>query len=389
MSKWSSSIVGGLALAFAVAPGALGAQAPLLAVGRAVAPASPDSAAAPAEPDSVPARPASGEDKAPSAVEAGVGTVRFGGLIQAWYSAGTGDEVSTFLLRRAELKFSGDLVPGTGWTLMVDAAKVLKVKSRYAQVGDTRVVTEEEVSQSSHLLQDAYVTLRLGPVELDAGQFKLPLSHEGGPQSNGKLETVERALFIARGKYGSARDLGMMLTAQPTPRVDLHLGLFNGVGETQNGVDSDGRKVVAGRAALRTPVEGLQVGASGAWSGPESNEVERSDRVGAELLFRRGPLHLKGEVMRGEDGDVGRLGYYAHAGYRRGALEGVLRYDAWDGDLSRDAAGADVSERDYLAGLNYYLAGGSAKVQANLVHRSFGGGLPSRRLLLVNVQTGW
>jgi hypothetical protein len=322
-------------------------------------------------------------------MEVGAGKVKFSGLVQAWYMGGSSDVTSTFRVRRAEMKFAGEIGPSARWTVMFDPSKALRVSNSYATVDGTRVVTDGKVTQGSLLLQDAYVSVLLGGFTLDAGQFKLPLTLEGSSVSSARLETVERSLLINEGKYGNVRDLGAMLSGPLSSDISFQIGLFNGAGEGQNSVDANDQKVAAGRLELRTALEGLRLGTSGAWSGEESDENPRRDRLGADLSFSRGPVLLRSEVMRGWDGELERRGYYALAAYRHGRKELVGRYDTWDPNTGLETAAGNVTERSYTGGLGWLLGGSNTKVQANYTYRTFGDLLSARSLFLVNLQTSW
>ncbi|HEX6042799.1 porin, partial [Longimicrobium sp.] len=319
--------------------------------------------------DSVPAAAPAPARPAGAAIVVNTGTVRFSGVVQAWYTDGTDRGQRTFRLRRTELRFAGDIAPRARWVLMVDPSKSLRINSSYDTVGDSRVVTDSRVSQASLMLQDAYVSVDFAGFTLDAGQMKLPLSYEGGVQSSPKLPMMERSMFVADGRFGLVRDMGVLLSGRVTSGVSVSLGAFNGVGENQNTTDSNPQKVVVGRVALRTFIPGLQLGTSGAWSGAETDENPRRDRLGGELVYGRGPLQVQAELMRGWDGAIRRRGYYALAAYRVGTVEVATRYDDWDRDLDRESAAANVHERDYGLGLNYYLSGTAVRLQTNLVRR--------------------
>lgn len=93
--------------------------------------------------------------------------------------------------------------------------------------------------------------------------------------------------------------------------------------------------------------------------------------------------------MRGWDGNVGRLGYYGLGSYRVKELELTGRYDVWDRDLDRESSAADVLERDFTVGLNYYLTGNGVRAQANVTRRTFGGVLPAATVIQTGLQTAW
>jgi hypothetical protein len=325
-------------------------------------------------------------------VEAGAGRIKFNGLAQVWVASGNEGFHDTFRLRRAQLRFSGELNPKLKWTVMLDAAKALSTNDSFDDEG---ALSDVKIDQSSRLLQEAYLTLDYIPrVHLDAGQFKVPLSLELLQQASA-LDTVERALFISdrlRGGLGVARDIGLMMRGRLHSRVDYQMGLFNSSGEHQNETDRNDQKALIGRVVFRPPfIEGLQVGASGAWGGAERPDRVRRDRAGAEVLFDRNGFKFKSELMTITDGDTHRLGYYAHVGYRiTPRLEPVFRFDSFDPNTGRESNLTNVTERDYVAGLNYYINENKLKLQMNYLRKTFENGLlPSRNLVLVNLQTSW
>lgn len=320
---------------------------------------------------------------APAPVTDGTGAIKFNGLLQGWLASGDSGFQDTFRIRRAELKFSGDLGKNVAWVVMVDPSKSLGTTS----TGGTTTVT-----QASRPLQDAFLTVgRMSRLALTAGQFKVPLSREG-LESSAALDTVERALFLvdrARGgAYGDIRDIGVAVRRSAN-RYELTFGIFNGTGESQNETDRNERKALAGRFSTRVAgIEGLQLGTSAAWGG--QNGAASRDRAGIDALFVRGALKLKAEVMRGRDGAAERLGFYAHGGYRiNPRVELVARLDQWDPDTNSDATAATVRERDFLAGANISITE-SLRLQTNLVRKTFAGDVSAdRNLFLINMQTSW
>ncbi len=333
---------------------------------------------------------------ASNGVEAGYGKIKFNGLLQGWFSAGNGGSRDTFRIRRAELKFSGQITPKAKWTVMIDPAKALSVNNTHTTINGTRVVTDTNVNQASRVLQDAFITLDyIKNVSIDVGQYKIPLGLEG-LQSSATLETVERALFSSDrargGGLGDVRDLGVTIRGPLGKNFDYQLGLFNGTGENMNDLDKNDQKGVIGRLVVRPPfIKGLQIGGSGAWSNGRQPDRPRRDRLGAELLYRRDRFLAKSEVMTGEDGDLHRVGYYTLFGYRiTPKFEGVFRFDSWDPDTRLETNSANVTERDYVVGVNYYFTESKLKLQLNYLRKTFANGiLPSRNLVLVNLQTSW
>jgi phosphate-selective porin len=323
-------------------------------------------------------------------------TFKVSGLLQGWFAAGNNGFRDTFRVRRAELKFTGEITPELKWTVMIDPSKALSMNNTFTTINGTRVLADTSVNQASRILQDAFITYDYSKrIHVSVGQFKLPLSLEG-LQSSARLDTVERALFLSDrargGNYGDVRDVGAMVYGPLTSRVDYQLALFNGGGENQNDVDKNDRKSLSGRLVGRPSfVSGLQVGFSGVWSASNRANLDRRDRLGAEMIFIRGPLTLKSEFMTGADSALHRRGYYGHAGYHlTGKFEPVFRFDYWDPNTRLESDAASVTERDYIAGFNYYIRENRAKFQFNYVRKTFADSIqPARNLLMMNLQTSW
>jgi hypothetical protein len=331
----------------------------------------------------------------PQDVQAGFGKIKFNGLLQAWFATGNGGFNDTFRVRRAELKFTGEITPQVKWTVMLDPAKALSLNNTFTTTGGTSVVKENNVNQASRILQDAFITLSyFRRVNINVGQFKLPLSLEG-LQSSAGLDT-ERALFASDrergGNYGDVRDVGVMLYGPLTSRIDYQVGLFNGSGENQNDVDKSDQKAVAGRLVARPSFfKGLQLGGSGVWGNGQRSDRPRRDRLGAEFLYQRGLLTLKSEFMTGKDGLLQRRGFYGHFAYHfTPKWEGIFRFDSWDPDIRRQTNAADVIERDYVAGFNYFITESHVKFQFNYLRKTFANGIVApRNLAVLKLQTWW
>ena len=333
-------------------------------------------------------------DKPVIPVESGFGKIKFDGLIQGWFQAGDRGFNDSFRMRRAELKFTGDLLPKVKWTIMLDLAKALSVNNTTTTINNTPVIRDTSINQASRILQDAFITLGyFKRANIQVGQFKVPLSQEA-LQSSSALDTVDRALFLSDrsrgGGLGDTRDLGIMAFGPISDQFDYQFGIFNGVGESQNDVDRNDQKAFIGRIVFKPEfAKGLQIGTSGALG--NGTGIQRRDRLGAELVYDRRPFRFKSEFMSGVDGDTHRRGFYAHAGYRfLPKFEGIFRFDMFDPDIRRETSSATVTERDYIAGLNYYIRENNFKLQINYLRKTFTGQItPSRNQLLINLQTSW
>ncbi len=327
---------------------------------------------------------------------AGLQNLKFSGLMQAWYLASNASVADTFRLRRTELKLTGDVTPKAKFVVMIDPAKALAVNTTYTTLEGDRVVVDASLNQAGRLLQDAFVSLTyLRGVEVQVGQFKVPLSFEG-LASSAALGTVERALFASDrtrgGSYADVRDVGVMARGTVTAAgIDYQIGAFNGLGQNQNDLDKDNGKALVGRLVWRPSfLAGVQIGMAGAADKDRPSGIERR-RLGLEWQWTRGPWTWRTELMSGRDGAVNRRGYYVHVGCRvLPSVEVVSRVDTWDPDTHHDTGSTSATERDYIAGVNYQMAGHNVKLQLEYLRKTFARGVVApRHVLLSNMQLSW
>lgn len=287
----------------------------------------------------------------------------------------------TFLLRRAEIRLSAVISPRVTGYISVDPAKQLNMSGG-------------GVTPASNVLQEVVVSYQVTPKTfLDVGQFKIPIGYEGDLVSSAALPNIERALFYqARdpqgGGQGDIRDTGIRLRTSTGP-FDLHLGVFNGLGERQNTTSASDEKALVARALYNVhAIEGLRVGVSG---GHASSATQPSRTLAnAFAVYKHGRATLQTEYSAGRHRFAPR-GWYAHAGWAvTPKIETTARYDTFDYDCH---GAADTTVRDAILGVNYLVRGNNAKIQANLIHRDGGAslagiaGLPSSAAQFANSGT--
>ncbi len=348
----------------------------------------PTSASAPAQ--------GSPSAQVPKSLESGFGSLKFDGLLQTWYANGSQHGDNTLRIRRAELKISGKVAPRVSWAVMIDPAKALSLRQSLTSVGGQQVVIDENVNQSSRMLQDALVTIGFDHgYSIDVGQYKLPFAYEG-PNPTSQVLTVERPMFASDrargGGLGDVRDIGVTMRGALWNNSKLAIGLFDGTGEAMNTTDANDQKVfVANLAAPISIVSGLTIGMSGVYGGSPNSEHARRDRIAALAEFLRPSFTARAEYVRGVDGDVHREGYYELMAYKLSkSFELVQRIDFFDPDVRRVGSAQDEGATEVLAGLNYYIAGHNAKLQLNAVNRSWRHHrFSDTRQLLLNLQTAW
>ena len=350
--------------------------------------------------------------------------LRISGLLQfrgdAFFSQGdiplaNQRSVDTFRIRRGEIRVTAPTItPRISGTVMFDLARGISSNAGATAAAASFGANPFQELQLSYLLKKAKVG-STDNIFLDAGQFKIPLGYEGDLVSSGALQTIERALiFTARdpfgGGYGDVRDTGVQLRGTLGGQLDYRLAAFNGLGERQNQLAASDTKAIVARLAYRpTSVPGLIVGISGAKGNTRTSTgfasgnftAPRADRDAFNVFanYKKDKITLQGEYLTADTtGFTAALapptaaaitdieGYYASVGYMfTPKLEGVLRYDYLD--VKNRTTGlfpANSDVRDIVLGLNYYIKGNNAKIQANLIRRNGAEGLVSTSAITNN-----
>jgi len=314
--------------------------------------------------------------------------------------SGPGTRVAdTFQLRRAEFRITANVTPRISGSIQLDPAKTINANALTVPAGGGTVTPT--INQSGNVLQEMVVSGLIhqsakNPLYVDIGQYKLPIGYEGDLVSSASLQNVDRALFFqARdpfgGGTGDVRDTGARLRGS-AGEFDYQLGIFNGFGERQNALSNSDNKAVIGRLVYKpSGVSGLQLGISGGKGNlrntPAAGSRAERDALNFFSAYKHKKLTLQAEYMKGSNQVIalspglGRnmRGYYAHVGYMlTPKLEATFRYDYVDfakNFLPAPGASSDTNVRDLIFGLNYYIKGHNAKIQANIVRRSGGAGL--------------
>ena len=302
-------------------------------------------------------------------------TIDVHGFVQVYYRTGDPTIKDGYRLRKADLKFSGDVSPHVRWRIGFDGAKALTLSRPETASGDSAAPSAESVDQRTRMLQDAALTVLVDKfVSFDIGQQILPLSLEG-TISSAYIETIERTMFIterSRGVgLGDVRDIGASANGALPVGLEYHVGVFNEAGDSQGTTDPNDQKAVIGRIAYHVPaVPGLQVGTSGGFEGG-SYDTHRQ-RAGTEIQYKTSAVTLRAESMSARDGGLHRFGWYGLGAWRlTHSLQFVARYDSWDRDRSAETSTFDGYERQVVGGTSYLLDGGNAKIALNVVHQTF------------------
>jgi phosphate-selective porin OprO/OprP len=240
--------------------------------------------------------------------------LRFTGQIQTDYRAfldGTDyTDIDTFIVRRARLGIEATLFNYYEFRLLPDFSNA----QAPGLPGQTRI-------------QDAYINVHYWDCfQVEAGKFKQPFSYEQLIQDR-YVPTLERSLID---QLVPARDEGVMVHGQKLldDRLDYAFSVANG--EINGDFDTEDRKDVNGRIAVRPfncaefwpALHGLQVGISGTYGVEQEpimpntlrtpatvpwfqfNSTVRADgfrwRMSPELVYFNGPFGFATQYLREE-----------------------------------------------------------------------------------------
>ncbi|MBV9867926.1 MAG: hypothetical protein JO316_21435 [Abitibacteriaceae bacterium] len=355
--------------------------------------------------------------------------VTVSGLLQINARAYTGQKgpfantPNTLQLRRGELRLTAPILPRLTGTIMFDPAKQTSVSSTSTLVPPKKgspagtpstVTTTTTFNQASNPLQEIILSYQLNSkntvgfngvlgaaaknsgMAFEIGQYKIPVGFEGDLVSSTAIPTVDRALmFTARDPFGGGngdiRDTGARLHGTAAG-VDYNVGIYNGLGERQNALATGDPKAVIGRLMYSpASIQGLAVGISAAEGNsrnlPAAGQQVKRNLFNSFVNYQRDKWAARAEYLTGNNQLLAKVpgvkrdirSYYGLLGYSfTPKLEGVFRYDYFDFAHNLvPAAGAqtDSTVKEIVLGLNYYLKGNNAKIQANIVRRHGGSGL--------------
>ena len=316
--------------------------------------------------------------ESPLPTKLGIGKDGFwqpGATLQFWAFGANqaGDTSTTFRVRRAELRVKGEIIPKTfGFNVMIDPSRVLENNRANITVpGGTATVNNQGTVT---ILQDYFITFMSEYADVSVGQFKIPISLEGYGGSS-KVIFPERAIVSRR--FGDQRDLGIRIEKKLGKQFYYYAGLFNGEG--QNRLDGNAQKDAALRLEV-SPIEGITIGAVGYAGIHKRSTSATKDRIEADFKLDLSGVLLQAEYIHGWDGPTAvarkeSAGVYAVLGYTiADKLQPLFRIGHFDSDVRRNLPGG--SERSstapftdevtsYELGLNYFIRGNDAKLQAS------------------------
>lgn len=322
-----------------------------------------------------PAAPPAAEQ--PAAASTWHPTITIGGYLQGEFDGGAqGDSrfpsSNRFFLRRARLTAGGEALPSLVYRVQADFAGGLGSSS-----GVSASLTDGYIEWTEY--EAAHVRV---------GQFKAPFGREWLVPST-HLLTVERTL--ASDRLTLNRQIGLSLLGRAGNRATYMAGMFNGSGRNTT-VNEDGHFLYVLRGTVRPWVDvrgaTIDIGANTYWSREEGLSMSKDfgldstpESPAADSLFtgtrrglgvdthvERGGLQLDAELLHArfdQDGAavVTSRGWYIQpaAFVRERVVQVVGRYEWFRPDTS--IAGNETTT--WLAGVNYFARGTSAKLMAD------------------------
>ncbi len=298
-----------------------------------------------------------------------------GALFQIWLwnQNQDDDNVLSFRVRRAEVKFKGEIIPKlVAYNIMFDVAKILELPEQDVPVEPADpadpspgTVPVPQVSSANRFyspLQDVGISFLSEYADVTIGQFKIPVSYEGYYGSS-KIIFPERAL-VSR-YYGDKRDVGLKVEKKLfDDHFYYNIGIYNG-GGINRFTDNDDQKDL-GLRLEGYPMKGLTVGAVGYMGLVDRDVAATKDRVEADLRVEMYDALLLAEYIHGWDGPEGNrvegAGFYLTGGYTfLNRIQPIVRIGYLDTNLDDDANvgpafGVFGTETlHYEGGFNYFL----------------------------------
>jgi phosphate-selective porin OprO and OprP len=289
-----------------------------------------------------------------------------------------------FDIRRARLDFQGDFASKWSYRLLIDFVGASGTNGSAATGG----------ALVSPTLLDAFIAYKaFNFLKITAGQFTIPFSMENITQDR-LLETPDRSqvvsALVARKGDGSnglvdsignqnGRDLGIqasgsIIRIKDYKLIDYYVAYLNGAGIDVT--DNNAYKDLDARLLFR-PFKALEIGTSyyhgfDRFSSSPSKDQNRI-RWGADLLLNLDRVAIRGEYLRGEEGNNNPI---LHEGwYAQGSLfivpkffQFVFRYDTYNPNKDKKL----VSNTYYVFGTNIYFNTWS-KLQLNYSWRTEAG----------------
>jgi hypothetical protein len=227
-------------------------------------------------------------------------------------------------------------------------------------MGMPPTMAQQTVSKVS-VLQDFYITYLTKYADVSIGQMKIPVSWEGY-NSSAKLLFPERALSSKT--YGDIRDMGLRIT-KTFKKFGYSAGIWNGT--IANNLDNNTGKDVGLRAELY-PVPGVTVAGVAYATIGQRDQAGSKDRFEGDVRYEHGAVLFQAEYIhardRGAAGNTYSQGFYVEGAWQTKLGRGMLQPAVRVGVLDPNTSASNDQTTQIDAGLNYYLQGHEAKLQA-------------------------
>ena len=291
--------------------------------------------------------------------------IKFKGLVQNWFSYAqdnSSDYSFGFTARRVRLKV------------------VTKFSKKV--VG---VIQGSWDKQTTGLI-DAYLDLKFKPeLNLRFGKFTVPASVSTSLTSSGKLDFVERSMFVLQwaklNGLAGFRTFGAQLSGKLYNKK-IYYAFMVGNPETaliftpsvKSSTYSGQKDLFVGGRIEIFPMDGFRIGSYATQSKITTTDIKNTT-YGAHLFYVKNGINFKIEFMKGEKNFLNLEetqnynGFFLKLGYKLSKrVESLIRYDAFTpNDGGFDKFGVK-KYNNYTAGINYFFCK-HVKFQVNYVIR--------------------
>ncbi|MGK9475613.1 porin [Melioribacter sp. OK-6-Me] len=213
-------------------------------------------------------------------------SMKFFGYVRSWYETDFSENHGEFKVKMARFGFKGDVNQYTGYRLLVDFARLGKLKTTYTNIDGKSVVSSVSASFSDVLLDAQAILKPTKNFTLSLGQYKVPFSTDN-LKSAADIEFVNRPLLtsVAPG----LRDVGVMAEYKFSSNVPLMLsaGLFNGSGQNKSETDNTANYSIR---AVTEIIDGVELSAN-YYGGRLDNEDVNIFDLGAAFEYNNFTLN--------------------------------------------------------------------------------------------------
>ena len=236
-------------------------------------------------------------------------------------------------------------------------------------------------------LVDAYLNIKFKPeLNLRFGKFTVPASVSTSLTSSGKLDFVERSMFVLQwarmNGLAGFRTLGVQLSGKLYNKK-VYYAFMIGNPETtsiftpsvKSTIYTGEKSLFAGGRVEIFPIEGLRIGSYFTQSKVSSRDLKNTT-YGMHLFYVLNGINFKAEYMNGKrENTISNVsetyyGYFVKLGYKiNKQIEPIIRFDSFTPNKDSFDSFGVVRYNNFTFGINYLYCK-HVKFQVNYVYRN-------------------